>query len=326
MNYSHLSPLILAIFLCSCSINRITVGTTSGMFYQASEEIETEGNWELFRQAAPANIKLMEGLLYLKSDDMNLLTSAIKGRAGLAFAVDETLWLRDFLAGQTDSLARQQALLNYSRAVNYGLEYLSKRGVEYQELKKAIRTEQGVDGFLDSKLRAARQQDLDAVLFTAQALAAIINLNRTDMLMVAELPLAKGMFDWVCQHRPDINFGACDIFYGAYQAGRPAMLGGNPEKGREHFLAAIERWPENWLIVVSYMQYYLIPMAKEEEFQDWYQFMLARVSDFQRQQNWHPRQMREGQEGPEVDPRVTLYQAIALKRFEFIEEFKDSFF
>ena len=56
------------------------------------------------------------------------------------------------------------------------------------------------------------------------------------MGLVSNLPIVKGLFDWVCSKSPNINFGACDIFYGAYQAQRPLMLGGNPEKGKEIFL------------------------------------------------------------------------------------------
>src|SRR5690606_29325702 len=116
-----------------------------------------------------------------------------------------------------------------------------------------------------SKKLPSNKRAYEATAFFAQALGGLINMKKDDMVLVAQLPVAKGMFDWVCVEEPNINHGACDLFYGAYEAGRPKMLGGNPEKGKKIFLKAIELNPNNWLARVTYLQYYVIPMFDEDE-------------------------------------------------------------
>ena len=34
---------------------------------------------------------------------------------------------------------------------------------------------------------------------------------------------------------PDYNFAGSDLFFGVYYASRPKLLGGDPEKAKEHF-------------------------------------------------------------------------------------------
>lgn len=314
---------VLMVHSSCASFNRAGVALSSGAIYQASTEIQSEANWEILRKSIPGNLKLLEGLHSVNPKNRNLLASLTKGYAGQAFAVDETLWLKDYLRGtHRNSPHGKQAIYNYSRALKYGLIYLSSKGVSYEELKQLIRTENGVFDLLDTKLSSSSDRDLEVVLFTAQSLAGLINLQRTDMIILAELPVAKEMFDWVCANRPKINFGACDIFYGAYEAGRPVMLGGNPEKGKEHFLRVIEKFPDNWLGKISYMQYYLIPLGHQDEFEalfdDFYQHEKA-LDDYL---SWHP--MRE--DDLEINEDLLIFKSIAIKRFQIINQLKSELF
>lgn len=319
-----LLPLIVSLFMSSCSsFQRTAVGTATPIFYAASGEIETEKNWQMFKEGAPANLKLMEALLYVRPKDARMLVSLTKGYGGYAFAVNETLWLDDHLAGRSNSQHRDQAIYNYSKSIEYGFRYLNQRGVDLGEMKRAIRSEGGIVEYLNSKLSASRDRDVEVVLFTAQSLAAYINFHRTDMIIVGELPVAKGMFDWVCSHHPDINFGACDIFYGAYEAGRPAMLGGNPEKGKRYFLEAMEKWPANWLTAVAYLQYYLIPMSDEEGFKEVFGKYYSKVDELHKALSWHP--TREASD-EFSEPKLGVYQAMAAERLKIINKYKDELF
>lgn len=305
----------------SCSMLRNSaVGVASPLFVEASKGLEKEGDLDLFKSSTPANLKLLEGLLEVRPTDLNLLSSLAKGYGGYAFAVNETAFLKDFLQEKDDTENKLDSLRNYSKAIKYGLRYLEVKGLTFSTLERSLKEEGGITKLLSDNLSDS-DRDLEVVLFTAQSLAGLINLQKTNMSLVARLGVAKGMFDWGCTLRPDFNFGMCDIFYGAYEAARPRMLGGNPEKGKEVFLSAMKKWPSNILVVVSYMQYYLIPMAEEDEYKQLKVKVENFKNDFDKSLIWSPDQSVDvGEE------RLRLYQSIALERFSIIKKLEKKIF
>ena len=162
------------------------------------------------------------------------------------------------------------------------------------------------------------------MLFTAQSLGSLVNLQKDNISLISQLPIAKGMFDWVCLKEPSINYGTCDIFYAAYEAGRPTMLGGNPQKGKEIFLKAIAKHPHNWLIRTSYMQFYLIPQNDEEGFKE--QMLALKVFH----EEFNKFYIYDNQEKLELpwmrEEGLRFYQTLSLKRYELINRFQKQFF
>lgn len=300
----------------------MAVGTTAGLLYDAAYEMETEPNWEHLKTGMGPNLKMVEGLYHLSPTDDDLLVALIKGYSAYAFAIFETEALADQLSGKSNSQAAATAQHFYSRAIQYGMEYFKEEGFSFDELMKATREEGGVPALLSRKL-PSNLRAYEAVAFFAQALGGLINMKKDDMVLVAQLPIAKGMFDWVCVEKPDINHGACDLFYGAYEAGRPRMLGGNPEKGKEIFLAGIEKNPHNWLARIAYLQYYVIPMADEEEWGAQKKALNAAMKLQEEEMTWRP--------GRDVnvafkDERIRAFQAVAMKRWSIIRKFEKDFF
>jgi tetratricopeptide (TPR) repeat protein len=316
--------LSLLTLLTSCgSLQKMALGPAATMIYQASEEIETESNWELFKDAVPANLKLIEGLLSIHPNNRDLLVSALKAYVGYAFAVYETLHLEEQLSNARQRPHREQALRLYSKALKHGFHYLALEGIEYSVLMRSMREEGAIEALLEKNLRGKRLRDREAVMFTAQALGSVINLQREDMVMVGQLPVAKAMFDWVCAKDPGMNFGACPLFYGAYEAGRPAMLGGNPQLGLQYFERAIEAHPDNWLIAVGMIQFYVLPQYDEALYKKWRPKIRQWAQSFEREAQWRP---PIGEPPAEVEPRLKLYRAIALKRFEIIQKYEKNLF
>lgn len=322
----HKSSLILVCYLIlaipSCSlIKTITVKTTGSIIYDASYEVETENSWQRFKDGVPANLKLVEGFHHVDPGDQDLLVSLTKGYAGYGYGVHETLFLGDQLKDRTESFHKEQAISNFTKALHYGLLYLKEEGIEYDDFVKNMRKEGGVVELLNSKL-SNDKRDLEAVFFTAQALGGLVNLQRTDMSLVSQLPIVKEMFDWVCTNEPEINFGACPIFYGAYEAGRPKFLGGNPEKGKKIFLEAIKKYPDNFLVRVAFMQFYLIPMMDEEGYKN-EKFHLEKFSqETQEKLSWKPANRQK----LDMNSHLNIYNSIALKRYGIIKKFEKDIF
>lgn len=312
--------IFLTVFSCS-NLQKTAISTTGGLIYQASYEIETESNWELFAQAVPGNLKLMEGLSSLNPESNDLIVSLIKGYAGYSFAVHETLALEENLSGVQKGPHYRQSLILSSKAVKLGLSYLEKKGLKYSDLLKASRTESGVDDILNTSLNKNSVQDLEAVIFTAQSMASIINMQRDQMLMVAQLPIAKALFDWVCKIDPEIHFGACDIFYGAYIGGRPAMLGGDPKEGQEIFFRAMKKYPHNWLIRQSYLQYILLQKQDSAAIKNEMQTLKGFYQLHLREQNWRPTTLGASDEAAFDQKRLRFFQTIAMKRYEILNKY-----
>ena len=118
-NYSKVFILMLSIgFFSSCGslITKTAVSTTGAILSDASDEIWTEGNWQIFSNGIPGNLKMLEALYYLDPEDENILSGLVKAYAGYAYVVDETNYLNEEFNENEEGTYRTQALLNYSKA------------------------------------------------------------------------------------------------------------------------------------------------------------------------------------------------------------------
>ncbi len=315
----------LTLLLSSCSsFNKMAIGASSGLVYSAGMDLETQSNYDIFKSGVPGNLVLIEGLLSQSSDNLELLATLNKGYAGYAFAINETEVLNEEWGEIKTEAAKKQALFNYTRALNFGLRYLKLKKIEISDLHSKMNDPQAIAHLLDKRLSDS-QSDLELVLFTAQAYAALINLQKDNISLIADLPIAKGMFDWVCMKDPKIKYGMCDIFYGAYEAGRPKMLGGNPEKGKEIFLRAIENHPHNWLIRASYMQYYLIPQNDKIGFDQQLEYLMNKQDEFNHFSIFSNSQKTDDFSWSR-ESSMRLFQSLALARMELMNKYQKQFF
>jgi hypothetical protein len=283
-----------------------------------------ESNYEIFKNGVVGNLILIEGMLSESPENLDLIATLNKGYAGYAFAVNETQMIEEEWAELKSESGKKQALLNYTRALNFGLRYLNQKGIELSDILSRANEPQGIHLLLDQNLKSENIRDLEIILFTAQSLAGLINLQKDNIGIVSQLPAAKGMFDWVCLKNPSINYGTCDIFYGAYEAGRPKMLGGNPAKGKEIFLKAIAKHPHNWLIRSAYLQFYLIPQNDEPGFKEQMQIMEGKNDEFNKYYIYASPERAEAGWTREINLR--FYQALSLKRYELMNRFQKQFF
>lgn len=312
----------LLTLLVSCSsVHKVGVRSISGMLYRASFEMETEDNWETFRTAVPANLKLMESLLSLDPNNTTLMASLIKGYTSYAFAVYETLYLDDQLADR-DSIYKEKIIHYYSRALKIGEKFLAQYGIEYADFMSRMKENENVMTYLDDEMDDD-PETLDGVLFFAQALVSLINYQKSNYLLIAQAPVGKALYDWVCSKKPNIAYGACDLFYGAYATSRPKLLGGDPQKGKEHFLSVIQRFPSNWLTRVSYMQFYLIPMMDEQGFEKEALILDEAVTKHKKNIRWSPNKKKDLSF---KDKQMRFYQTIAIKRYNIIKKYRKDIF
>lgn len=326
--------LILGLFLifqtllltaCSSSpFHRMAAKSSAGLLYEVGKDLETEQDYQLFVESVPSNLKVVEGMLSLDPKNSTLLATLTKGYTAYAFAVRETNYLESVYQNAKEEVSedfKTLALTSYNRAHQYGVRYFASKGLDFnlvldlqnepEQLKKKL------DEHLGSSIEA-----LETVLFTAQSLGTMINLRKDEMGLIARLPLVKTLFDWSCQKKSDLVFGACDIFYGTYELARPAMLGGNPSKGKEIFANAMKKYPHNWLIPLSLLQFGAIPLSEKEIFDR----LLPELNAFE--ETWkksmqYNLQMENLDLG---DRQLRVYQMIAMKRWNLIKKYQKNIF
>lgn len=326
------NSIFLAIFVVimtsACStVNKIGVNSTSSLLLQVSDSVKEQNNFEFVKEAMGPNLLLMESLLSASSENKNLLATLTKGYAGYAFLANETDMMVEEFANLKSEKAKNQAMINYSKAIDFGLKYLAQYEISYDDLMRKMNETQGIILLLDDKLSNNRMNQ-EVVMFTAQALIGLINLKKDDFLLISQIPIAKAMFDWTCLKNPSIEYGMCDIFNGAYEASRPEMLGGNPKRGKEIFLRAIENHPHNWQIRMSYIQYYLIPNHDEEGFKEQMDHLAILSDEFKSRQIFRGIEAGENAKKPDwaMENRLRLYQALAIKRFDILKQYKSQIF
>ena len=294
------------------------VNILAPLLYTGGETFMEEGNWENFRRGISANLALTEGLLKSSPDNEKLLAILVKGHAGQAYGVWETLLQGEVWAGREGTFYRRQAMEGYSRAIHYGMDYLQKKGVSLEMLHRHLKKQKGIQKLLDDKL-GNDLWDMEVIIFTAQSLAGLINLQKQNIVLVGELALAKELFDHVCALKPNFYFGTCELFYGAYQTGRPRMLGGNPQEGRKIFERSIKRYPQNYLLRIAFIEHYIIPREKKALYLKQKKKLEKALVSHYKSLVWNP--TRTIKSSP-----LRLYQAIAFKRFELIKHYEKEIF
>ncbi|WP_158246951.1 TRAP transporter TatT component family protein [Halobacteriovorax sp. DA5] len=290
------------------------------MIFETSEAVFTEDNWDLFESTIDSNIKLVENLYAADRENPEFIVTLIKAYSGKAFAIDETYYLKDQLKELSNSKYRVNALSNYTRALNYSALFFEVRGFKDFDFTRYISSPEDFKKLLDENL-SDNATNIEGVFYTGQTLASIINLQRDNMRAVAYLPLAKVMYDWSCEKNGNLAQGACDIFNASYAASRPRGLGGDPVTGKRLFEEAIQKWPNNMLVRLSFIQFYAVPMFEENIYRN----QKLEMNKFHREQMeltyWSGGKI----ETPKVDYN-NLFNLIARKRLKIIEGLEEEIF
>jgi len=156
----------------------------------------------------------------------------------------------------------QRASMFYLRARDYGFMLLRQT----KAYKKRIPAKEA--DFV-ARLPLIKDSELPALFWTAFAWAGWINLNRDDPQAAFDLSKVKAMMARVIEIDETFFWGSAHLFWGSTYGSVPKMLGGDPEKAKEHFDRAIEISEEKFMIAyVYYAQYYAITTLDEKLFDE----------------------------------------------------------
>lgn len=228
----------LALSVCGCA-QRMTIRLAAPLMDQALESLSEESDLEIARQAAAANLKLLEAALKSDPTNQRLLLLACRGFAGYALA---------FVPEDEPERARDL----YERGKDYGL--------------RAMDCERRLRGMADltleqvgPALRRTRKRDVPKLFWPAFAWGYWINLSRDKPAALAELPKVEAIMNRVLELDERTFYGGPHLFFASLYAGRTKMLGGDPERGKKHFERNLEINGGRFLLsYYLYARYYAI--------------------------------------------------------------------
>jgi hypothetical protein len=245
---------LLALLLNGCSMGQMVARTSVTMLDGGVEAMNRESDFELAREAIPANLKLMEGLLHKDPGNRALRQYAAEGFYGYAFGFIE---LED----------PARAAEFYRRGYEHGREGLRRLGVE-------LELEIASPDAIRAAVAPLRANAVPLLFWTASNWAKRIDLDRTDPAMIAQLAGSAALMERVMQLEPTYHHGSPDLFFAVYYGSRAPMFGGDYGRAARHFARANELNSDRLLLVdVLYAEY----LARQRLDQEAFRQRLARV-------------------------------------------------
>ena len=260
MNPKTLYTAALMLLLTGCSMSQMVVRTSTPMLEGGITAMNHEADLTLAKDAMPASLKMLEGMLEKDPGNGLLQEYAAQGFYGYSYG-----FIEDEDPHRASELYRrgfdhaQQAL----RAAGLKLDVLS---VRQQDLEPAVAS-------LDRKA-------LPALFWGASCLAKWIDMNRTDPMMIAQLGKAAVLMDKVLLLDDSYYYGGAHLFFGVYYGSRAPMFGGDYARSRLHFELARKITDGKLLIGdLLYAQYLARQEQNQQAFHDKLSAVIAAPAD-----------------------------------------------
>ncbi len=239
--------LVLVLLLCQAGCVRIALKASPSLVPRFSEALFEECDPDLAKEALPAELKLLEGLLKHDPANGRVLTSLSMGYTGYAF-----LFVEDDDAERASSL--------YLRARDFGLKALAPVG---EHLKKSGQGPREIS----TRLSRIAEDRLEALFWTALSWNLWLNLNLDQPTALGEIGAARACAERVLEMDPDFFHGAPYVLKGTLLAAMPELLGGDKTLARKYFDAALRVSEGDFLLVhYFYARYYAVGVQDKDLF------------------------------------------------------------
>lgn len=255
-----LAAALLLLLLSGCSMNRLTVMGAEPLLAGGQAAMYRETDLQLARDAMPAQLTLIQGLLQDDPHNERLLIYAARGFYGYSF-------------GFVENKDPRRASRLYDRCFHYGLRALREEGLTLDPLRAQQQQVQAAVAHLG---RAA----VPGLFWTASCWAKWIDMNRGNPARAAELGRTAVLMRRVLQLDQGYFHGGADLFFGVYYGSRPPMLGGNYRKARKFFeRAQAITHGKLFLVDVLYAKYLAVQTQDRKEFERKLKSVLSRPPD-----------------------------------------------
>jgi predicted anti-sigma-YlaC factor YlaD len=230
----RLSLAVGLVVLCGtgCAIKRLTINAIGDAVAATGTTFAADNDPELIKAAVPFSLKLVESLLAESPRHRGLLTAAASGftQYAYAFVQQEADELRQTdLARSRELRARAKKL--YLRGRDYGLRGLATHRRDFVQA-------------LDADPRAAvadlTAADVPLLYWTAAAWVAAVTADKTDVLLISDLPKVDAMVERALALDETFDHGALPALMIAYETVRQGVEGDPYVRAEQRFRRALE--------------------------------------------------------------------------------------
>lgn len=227
--YSALSVLLLS----ACSMGKMVVQGTQSIMDSSVDAMNRESDLQLAKDAMPATLEMLEGLLVEDPENTAMRIYAAQGFYGYSFGFVET-----------EDPERARNL--YRRCYRHARIALQQSGI-------TLDPETTPPAEFAAAVDQAGNAAVPAMFWTASCLASWINLSRDTPSGIAELASAATLMQRVLDLDEAFYFGGPRIFFGVYYGGRAPLFGGDYQRAEDNFRRAAEI-NHNKLLLVEVLQ------------------------------------------------------------------------
>lgn len=234
--------------LHGCSSRRMAVEATLPLVASQIVSMQEERDVGLAEKAIPASLKMLDGLAKEDPENVWILENLAEGFCSYAFS-----FLEDTEPERASGL--------YLRGKNYALRALEIQsqgrkwsGLSFDEFSKQLK-----------RVKPAQQASL---FWMGQCWGSWLSLNLDSVEAFSDLPRVDLLMNRVLELNPKFHHAGPHLFLGAFYGARSRMLGGNPDKSRDHFEKALKITEGKYLLVsLLYSKTYAVQNQDREFFE-----------------------------------------------------------
>jgi tetratricopeptide (TPR) repeat protein len=253
-----ITPLITS---CAATKTRMMVDSMNPLMEQMALSINKNVDVDMVRDAYPANLIQLDGLIEASPYNTKLLLKASEAYFGYSFAFIE----------DTDE---ERAKKLYLKSKDYALRVLEKN----RKFRRALNGP--MDEFVSS-LETFQKEDVPALFRTSTAWIAWIAINLHDPAVLLDLPKVEAIWMRILELDETYYYGSTHASLGAYFASQSMSMGGDPEKAKYHFDRAFEISESKLLVVhLMYAQYYAYQIQDRKLYTDTLEQVLSTPENF----------------------------------------------
>jgi len=246
--------LMITTVLPGCSSRQLAVQATLPLISSQIISMQEERDVDLAEKAIPASLKMLEGLLKEDPDNVWILENLAEGFCGYAFS-----FLEDSEPDRASGL--------YLRGKGYALQAveLQSHGRKWSGLSFDEWTQ---------RLKETNASQKAALFWMGQCWGSWLSLNLDSVEAFSDIPRIDSLMNRVLELDPGFHYAGPHLFLGAFYGGRSRMLGGNPDKARNHFEQALKLTGGKYLLIpFLYSKTY----AVQNQDQDLFRVQLQKV-------------------------------------------------
>lgn len=238
---------LLSVLTTGCNSTKFMVDSMDPLMEKMNAAVNKHTDVELVRDAMPAALIQLDGMIEASPNNTKLLVRAAEGYNGYSFV---------FVEGRDNDRAKKL----YLRAFEYASRAL-KQNEEFAE---------SFDGPIEvftASMDVFDKEDVPALFWAATSWLSWAGLNVDDPEIFLALPKIKVMLKRCLELDEAYKYGIAHTVLGVLYASRPVAHGGKPEMAQKEFERAFELSDGKMLVFkLSYAQYYAYQIQDRDLF------------------------------------------------------------